>query len=70
MGVAGVPEAGLISLALVLNTVGLPLDILPLLLTVDWIVGRARSVNNVLADMMLSILIDSRTRPRRAEAAP
>jgi Na+/H+-dicarboxylate symporter len=64
MGVAGVPEAGLISLALVLNTVGLPLELLPLLLTVDWIVGRARSVTNALADMMLSILIDGRARAR------
>jgi DAACS family dicarboxylate/amino acid:cation (Na+ or H+) symporter len=67
MGVAGVPEAGLVSLALVLNTVGLPLELLPLLLTVDWIVGRARSVNNVLADMVLSILVDSRTKSPRAE---
>ena len=58
MGVAGVPEAGFISLALVLNTVGLPLEILPLLLTVDWIIARGRSVTNVLSDMVLSILID------------
>jgi Na+/H+-dicarboxylate symporter len=58
MGVAGVPEAGMISLALVLNTVGLPLDILPILLTVDWILGRARSVTNVLSDMVISILLD------------
>lgn len=58
MGVAGVPEAGFISLALVLNTVGLPVEILPLLLTVDWIIARARSVTNVLSDMMLSILVD------------
>jgi DAACS family dicarboxylate/amino acid:cation (Na+ or H+) symporter len=57
MGVAGVPEAGFISLALVLNTVGLPLEILPLLLTVDWIVARGRSAVNVLSDMVLSILI-------------
>jgi Na+/H+-dicarboxylate symporter len=61
MGVAGVPEAGIISLALVLNTVGLPLELLPLLLTVDWIVGRARSVNNTLADMVLSLMIDWRS---------
>jgi DAACS family dicarboxylate/amino acid:cation (Na+ or H+) symporter len=65
MGVAGVPEAGLVSLALVLNTVGLPLELLPLLLTVDWIVGRARSVTNALSDMVLSILID-RFAPARA----
>ncbi len=58
MGVAGVPEAGFISLALVLNTVGLPVEILPLLLTVDWVIARARSMTNVLADMVLSIVID------------
>jgi DAACS family dicarboxylate/amino acid:cation (Na+ or H+) symporter len=58
MGVAGVPEAGFVSLALVLNTVGLPVEILPLLLTVDWIIARGRSVANVLSDMMLSMLID------------
>lgn len=63
MGVAGIPEAGIISLALVLNTVGLPVDILPLLLTVDWILGRARSVTNVLSDMVLSIMIDKGRRP-------
>jgi Na+/H+-dicarboxylate symporter len=67
MGVAGVPEAGLVSLALVLNTVGLPLELLPLLLTVDWIVGRARSVTNALSDMVLSIMIDrfAPSEPRR-----
>ncbi len=57
MGVAGVPEAGFISLALVLNTVNLPLELLPLLLTVDWIIARGRSVVNVLSDMLLSILV-------------
>ena len=58
MGVAGVPEAGFVSLALVLNTVGLPLELLPLLLTVDWVIARGRSVTNVLSDMLLSILLD------------
>jgi DAACS family dicarboxylate/amino acid:cation (Na+ or H+) symporter len=58
MGIAGVPEAGFISLAVVLNTLGLPVEILPLLLTVDWIIARGRSVTNVLSDMMLSIVID------------
>ncbi|MBI5246848.1 MAG: dicarboxylate/amino acid:cation symporter [Elusimicrobia bacterium] len=58
MGIAGVPEAGFISLALVLATAGLPSELLPLLLTVDWILARARSVVNVLGDMMVSILID------------
>ena len=58
VGVAGVPEAGVVSLSLVLATVGLPLEILPLLLTVDWLVARARSVTNTLADMTVSIALD------------
>lgn len=58
MGVAGVPEAGFISLALVLNTVGLPIEILPMLLTVDWVIARARSMTNVLSDMVLSLLLE------------
>jgi DAACS family dicarboxylate/amino acid:cation (Na+ or H+) symporter len=69
MGVAGVPEAGFISLALVLNTVHLPLEILPLLLTVDWIIARGRSVTNVLSDMVLSILI-ARGDARNGAATP
>jgi Na+/H+-dicarboxylate symporter len=64
MGVAGVPEAGFVSLALVLNTVHLPLEILPLLLTVDWIIARARSMTNVLSDMVLSILVSAGARAR------
>lgn len=60
MGVAGVPEAGFISLALVLNTVGLPIELLPLLLTVDWVIARGRSGVNVLSDLLLSLLIDGR----------
>ena len=59
MGVAGVPEAGFISLALVLNTLHLPVEILPLLLSVDWIIARARSVTNVLSDMLLSLIVDA-----------
>ena len=58
MGVAGVPEAGFVSLALVLNTVKLPIELLPLLLTVDWVIARGRSVVNVLSDMILSISIE------------
>lgn len=58
IGVAGIPEAGIISLSLVLSTAGMPLDLLPLLLTVDWLVARGRSVTNVLSDMTVSIALD------------
>lgn len=58
MGVAGVPEAGFISLSVVLTTVGLPTEFLPILLTVDWIIARARSLVNVLSDMVNSMVLD------------
>lgn len=57
-GIAGIPEAGFISLAVVLSAVGVPTEMLPLLLTVDWVIARGRSVVNVLSDLTLSILID------------
>jgi Na+/H+-dicarboxylate symporter len=57
-GVAGVPEAGIVALSLVLASAGLPTEILPLLLTVDWIVARCRSATNVVGDMTVSIALD------------
>ena len=67
IGVAGIPEAGIISLLLVLNTANLPAESLPLLLTVDWIVARFRSVTNVLADMTVAVGIDHFSAPQPAQ---
>ncbi len=62
MGVAGVPEAGLIVLPLVLAAAGLPEQLIvvaiPLILPVDWIIARARSGVNVMSDMLVAILLD------------
>ena len=58
MGVAGVPEAGFVSLSLVLVTAGLPTELLPILLTVDWIIARGRTAVNVLSDMVVSMALD------------
>ena len=63
VGIAGVPEAGLISLSLVLATVGLPVEILPLLLTVDWILSRARAATNVVSDILVALLLDKLASP-------
>lgn len=63
IGIPGIPEAGLISLSLVLTTVGLPVESLPLLLTVDWVLGRMRSVTNVLGDITVGVAIDHVSRP-------
>lgn len=64
IGVAGVPEAGFVSLSLVLATLGLPMEYLPLLLSVDWIIARSRSMTNTLADITVSLAIDGPTAKR------
>jgi Na+/H+-dicarboxylate symporter len=62
VGVAGIPEAGLIVLPLVLGAAGLPEAVvvaaIPLVMPVDWIIARCRSVVNVLSDMLVAILLD------------
>src|SRR6185436_6295791 len=58
-GIAGVPEAGLITLSLVLSSVGLPLASLPVLLTVDWLLGRLRAMTNVTSDLLVATLLDA-----------
>ena len=64
VGVAGVPEAGLIVLPLVLSAAGLPdwlvAAAIPLILPVDWLVARARSGVNVMSDMLVALLLDGK----------
>jgi len=68
IGVAGIPEAGLIVLPLVLAAAGLPEALIvvaiPLILPVDWIIARARSGVNVMSDMLVAILLDRRRSAR------
>ncbi len=49
-------------LPLVLATVGLPeaviVGVIPVLFSVDWLVGRVRSGVNVMSDMLVAILLD------------
>jgi Na+/H+-dicarboxylate symporter len=58
IGIAAVPDAGLISLSIVLATVGLPVEIVPLLLTVDWLLSRCRAVTNVTSDILVAVLLE------------
>ncbi len=64
MGVAGVPEAGVIALSLVLGSLGIPTEMITILLSVDWILARARSGVNVLSDMTGSMVLDSWSRKK------
>lgn len=70
IGIAAVPDAGLISLALVLSTVGLPLELVPLLLTVDWLLSRCRAMTNVTSDILVAVLLDRLGEGKAAEEEP
>ncbi len=59
IGITGIPEAGFISLSVIVGVLGLPLEVLPLLLSVDWILARFRSVVNVLSDITLAVAMDA-----------
>ena len=62
VGAAGIPEAGLVTMTLVFTAVGLPVEYIALLLTVDWFLDRCRTTINVLGDVNVSCLLDGRTR--------
>jgi len=77
VGIAGIPEAGLVVLPLVLSAAGLPNEVIaaaiPLIMTVDWILARVRSGVNVMSDMLVAILLhelDSRQTTDESASMP
>ncbi|MCP4132890.1 MAG: dicarboxylate/amino acid:cation symporter [bacterium] len=50
IGAAGIPEAGLVTMVIVLKAVGLPIEGIGLILTIDWFLDRCRTTVNVMGD--------------------
>jgi len=69
VGAAGIPEAGLVTMTLVFSAVGLPIEYIGMLLTIDWFLDRCRTTINVLGDVNVSCLLDGKTKPDRPSAA-
>ena len=47
IGAAGIPESGLVTMVIVLNAVGLPVEYIGLILSIDWLLDRFRTAVNV-----------------------
>merc|ERR1712176_1624185 len=50
IGAAGIPQAGLVTMVMVLQTVGLPSQAVSMILTIDWLLDRFRTAINVMGD--------------------
>ncbi|MBN2413164.1 dicarboxylate/amino acid:cation symporter [candidate division KSB1 bacterium] len=59
IGAAGIPEAGLVTMVIVLRAVGLPLEGIGLILTIDWLLDRFRTTVNVWGDSVGAGVIET-----------
>ncbi len=62
VGAAGIPEAGLVTMTLVFNAVGLETKYIALLLPVDWFLDRCRTAVNVMGDVNVSCMLEGHVR--------
>lgn len=58
IGAAGIPEAGLVTMLIVLGAVGLPVEYIGLILSVDWLVDRFRTAINCWGDAIGAAVVD------------
>lgn len=58
IGAAGIPEAGLVMMVIVLTAVGLPPEAAALILAVDWFLDRFRTAVNVAGDAIGAGVVD------------
>ncbi|XP_063698847.1 excitatory amino acid transporter 3 [Culicoides brevitarsis] len=58
IGAAGIPQAGLVTMVMVLDTVGLPAEDVTIIIAVDWLLDRFRTTINVMCDALGTILVN------------
>jgi len=65
VGAAGVPSAGIITLAMVLKQIGIPLEGIALILGVDRFLDMCRTTTNIVGNMAASVVIHSSEEKRK-----
>lgn len=67
IGAAGIPEAGLVTMIMVLNAVGYPAEVISggmaTILTIDWFLDRCRTTVNIWGDMVGAAVVDRYAAP-------
>jgi Na+/H+-dicarboxylate symporter len=58
VGAGGIPSGSFVTMPLIFAAVRMPVDKIPILLTVDWLLDRLRTTSNVLGDMTVAVLLD------------
>ena len=56
VGAGGIPSGSFVTMPLIFAAVRLPVEKIPILLTVDWLLDRCRTTSNVLGDMTVAVL--------------
>ena len=69
IGAAGIPEAGLVTMVIVLKAVGLPIEGVALILSIDWLLDRFRTTVNVWGDSVGAGIIETYESADTAEVA-
>ena len=69
IGAAGIPEAGLVTMVIVLRAVDLPIEGIGLILTIDWLLDRFRTTVNVWGDSVGAGVIESLENGSNSEGA-
>lgn len=69
VGAGGIPSGSFVTMPLIFAAVRLPVDKIPILLTIDWFLDRCRTTSNVLGDMTVAVLLDRVAPPKEAERA-
>ncbi|WP_255234214.1 dicarboxylate/amino acid:cation symporter [Bacillus altitudinis] len=69
IGTAGVPGVGLIMLAMVLNSVGLPVEGIALILGIDRLLDMARTVVNITGDAACAVIVTETEKKHEKDAS-